>query len=355
VDVLKSFLPRLLLLTLTPLFLCSCQIGYYAHTGYNQMGLLWNRVPVEKALKDPRLSPEQKEKLKLAEAAREFAQKKLGLKSNGNYASFVWLDRDAVTYVVQVAQADALKAYRWKFPFIGKVPYKGFFKKSLAEKEAASFPPEKYDTWIRGVKAYSTLGWFRDPITSPMLTYSDRDLVETIIHELTHTTLYIKSNADFNERLATFVGVEGSKKFYREKEGENSPTVLLIEKEQKDLQAFSEFISAELKDLRAWYQQEDKKEIPLHKKERIQKIQTDFEKRLQPKLSTDLFSDFPKRKLNNAVLLSYETYVSNLSPFQDLYEKLGRDLTRFMREVSKLKDSKTPDADLTSLLVGESP
>ncbi len=269
----------------------------------------------------------------MAQDAKVFAEENIGLTSNGNYSSFVSLDRDAVTYVVQVAYANELKSYKWKFPLVGALPYKGFFKPELAEKEAREFSKEEYDTWIRGVRAYSTLGWFEDPVTSPMLQYREHDLVETIIHELTHTTIFIKGKAEFNERLATFVGSEGAKLFYLHKEGEDSKTKKKIEQEQLDLKLFSEFITKELNDLREWYKVTPASEIQLQKESRIEAIQKRFTEDLEPRLRTDIFNEFPKRKLNNAMLMSYETYISDLSEFEEIYERVGRDLTRLISEI----------------------
>lgn len=314
------------------------------------MKILWNRIPLEKALESDKLSADQKKKLKLADDSKEFAKDRIGLISNGNYSSFVALERDAVTYVVQVAHANELKSYKWNFPFVGKVPYKGYFRKELAEQEAAKFPPHKYDTWVRGVKAYSTLGWFKDPITSPMLTYRETDLVETIIHELVHSTIYIKGQADFNERLATFIGTEGAKIFYAESEGVDSPTKIQIELEQKDLHTFSKFITEEISKLKSWYQNHSNEEIREMKEKRILEIQKGFDARIKPKLKTKIFDHFSTAKLNNAILMSYDTYISDLSEFEDLYNKLERDLPRFVKViVTELKNSKAPSADLKAL------
>ncbi|NCN40749.1 aminopeptidase [bacterium] len=327
----------------------ACQLGYYAHTGYNQGKLLLGRTKIEKALQSGNLNEDQKRKLLVAREAKNFAQDQLGLKSNGNYESFVSLDRDAVTYVVQVAYADQLKSYKWRFPFIGAVPYKGYFNPEAAKKEADQFPETEYDTWVRGVRAYSTLGWFKDPITSPMLSYNEHDLAEVIIHELTHTTIYIKDAPEFNERLATFIGTEGTVQFYRIKEGEESPTGKRIKEEQEDLRKFSTFISKELKDLRAWYGSHEKDKIRKEKQERIREIQKRFSTQLKPELKTNIFDGFPKLKLNNARLLGYETYVSDLSEFQRLFLACNKDLRVFIEKIKSLKDSSNPEADLARL------
>ena len=112
--------------------------------------------------------------------AKAFGEDELGLKQSKNYTSFIQLDEPYVTYIVQAAEAFSLKPYHWHFPFVGDVPYKGYFKKNLAEEEAASLDKNLYDTSIRGVSAYSTLGWFEDSILSSMLRYEDHDLVDGV-------------------------------------------------------------------------------------------------------------------------------------------------------------------------------
>ena len=132
-------------------------------------------------------------------------------KKTKNYSTFVNLHRPYVTYIVSAAPKNELKYYTWYFPIIGSVPYKGYFNEAGANGEARDLASEGYDTYVRGVTAYSTLGWFKDPILSSMLAYSDYDMVNTIIHETVHTTIYIKSNANFNERLASYLGDLGAR------------------------------------------------------------------------------------------------------------------------------------------------
>jgi predicted aminopeptidase len=232
------------------LLLCGCQIDYLAHSAYNQSKILRARKPIEKVLADPAVNEETKRKLRLVLEVKKFAEEKLGLSSNRNYLTYVALDRDSVSYVLQVAPFNELSHYEWDYPIVGKMPYKGFFNKDLAKEEAKKFPEDKWDTYIRGVSAYSTLGWFHDPVLSSMLKYSDHDLVNTIIHETVHANVYIKNHADFNERLAMFLGGVGMKEFYTQKEGIDSKTLKDVANEEVDEKTFSEFISRELDGLK---------------------------------------------------------------------------------------------------------
>ncbi|UOE99762.1 aminopeptidase [Bdellovibrio reynosensis] len=321
-------------------------------SGVGQIKLLNSRVPIDEALKDPKVEEKKKNKLRLAQEARAFAEQELHLAHTKNYTSYVELDQPYVTYVVSAAPRWKLDHYQWSYPFMGKMPYKGYFKEEDAkELEQELQKEEDLDTYLRGVSAYSTLGWFNDPLLSSMLRYDDYDLVNTIIHETVHATLYIKHAADFNERLATFLGNIGAQQFYLKKEGPDSATVKQVQLENEDQKAFSIFISNELKKLEKWYQDlpasdrnEDKRMA------RIKKIQEDFVTELLPKLKTDSYKNFPDYKLNNARLLVYKTYMQDLSEFQKLYDLLGQNYALFIQKCKNLETAKDPNQGLKELI-----
>jgi predicted aminopeptidase len=340
-----AFLSFLLVLT-------GCQMSrYIVSSGYNQMKLLNSRIPLEEALKDDTLSASDKEKLALAQKAREFAEKDLHLKPTKNYTSYVKLDRPYVTYVVSAAPRWELKHHNWSYPFLGKMPYKGFFNEPDAKAEEDDLKKENFDTYMRGVSAYSTLGWFNDPLLSSMLLYKKHDLVNTIIHETVHATLYIKHEADFNERLAVFLGNKGMEMFYLKEEGPESSTLKLVQKENADDKLFSQFISTEIKALEAWY-----KDLPEVQRDesariaRIKSIQEKFKTELQPKLQSQNYSKFADLNLNNARLLVFKTYMQDLGDFEKLYAKVGSDFSRFIEACKSLESSKDPAADLKKML-----
>jgi predicted aminopeptidase len=228
--MLKKFLAA----TTCAFFLSSCQIGYYFSSGINQWKMVNTREPIEVALKKHPFTEEQKNKILLSQKARIFAFEKLKLKETKNYSTYIDLGRPFVTWVVQAAEKWEMKNYEWSYPVVGKMPYKGFFNEADAKEEAEVMREKGYDTYVRGVSAYSTLGWFQDSLLSSMLRYKEHDLVNTIIHEIVHTTIYIKNNADFNEKLAVFIGAKGSEMFYRDLEGEHSKTLELIKNENAD-------------------------------------------------------------------------------------------------------------------------
>lgn len=338
-------LKRALAAALALATLSSCQLGFYLSSGYNQLKLLSQRESIDTLMSSDRLTPEEKAKLELVREARAFAEETLHLRKTDNYTKYVKLDRDSVTYVVTAAEKWRLKPYLWDFLIVGKVPYKGYFNEADAKAEAADRAAEGYDTFTRGVSAFSLLGYLSDPIYSSMLRYKPHDLVNTIIHETVHATVYIGSNADFNERMAVFLGNVGAEMFYTAKEGPASPTVALIRKENADDKIFSEFISRELKDLENWYQNNTSRNES-DRLARIREIQTKFQANEGGKLLSGSYRKFHEQDLNNARLLLYKTYVSDLGDFEALYQKVGRDFGRFIEVAKSFEKSKDPEKAL---------
>lgn len=309
-----------------------------------------SRVPVSEALEDKELNEEQRRKIVLSQKARDFAFQKLKLKETSNYSSFINLHRPYVTWVVQAAYKWEMKTYEWSYPFVGKMPYKGFFNEEDAKEEAKLMESEGYDSYVRGVSAYSTLGWFEDSVLSSMLRYKDHDLVNTIIHEIVHTTLYIKNNAEFNERLAVFIGNKGTEMFYSEYEGPHSKTLETIKNENEDDALFSNFVNMKLSDMKNWYQAHGVEKDENARQQMFDGILLSFQNDLKPKLKTNSYFKFEKEKMNNARMSLYKTYMQNLDDFELIYKKLNSDLLAFIDAMKTLEKSKNPNEDLKKLL-----
>jgi predicted aminopeptidase len=321
--------------------LCGCQMGYIINSGYHQFGILLKKKKFERALQDPRLDEETKRKIRLVADVKKFAEDSLHLTKSRNYDSFVWLDDKYVVYAVTAAPKDALEEYKWDFPIIGTVPYKGFFNKTTAEEEAQEMQKKGYDTSVRGVTAYSTLGWFADPLLSTMTWVDDEYLVETIIHELTHVTLYVKNKSDFNENLATFVGEKGAEEYYKKIEGSNTTRIQKMRDQSYDSKLFSEFINEQLKALDEFYKSKksDPKLVELREVE-FQKIKDIFKKKWLPKMKTKNYEKWADKNLNNAVLISYKTYLKDQSLFVEIFEKT-KAWPEFFAEAKRLGESTT--------------
>jgi len=197
-------------------------IAYGIHQGIGQFHILYNAVPIADLLSDPQYPEEKKEKLRLIQEIREFAIDSLGLNDSDSYKKLYDQEGKPVLWVLTAAQPFELVEYKWYFPFLGALGYKGFFSKEKALVEEEELIIQHYDTDLGPVKAWSTLGYFNDPILSSMLNKSSGGLARLIIHELTHGTLYAKGEDSFNENLATFVGDNGAIVFMKHKYGESS-------------------------------------------------------------------------------------------------------------------------------------
>jgi len=312
----------------TLLFLEGCSLPYLAHVSRGQIQILNRRQKIEEAIEKGKISAEQKKKLELVLEVRKYAIEKLKLKESKSYTKYVDLERDFVAYNLVVCPKDRLDPYTWWFPFVGRVAYLGFFDKDYALRTKKEFEEEGYDTYLRGVSAYSTLGWFDDPIFSTMLAFRDETLANVIIHELTHGTIYRKGETSFNERVATFIGNKGALEFLKEKYGATSQPYRAALDAQADDLLFSKFISEWRKKLDVYYASHQSSEEKIaHRKAQFLKIREDFQK-LKPELKTSSYSYFDRLTFNNAVFVAFGQYYEDLSAFEKVWEKHNQNLLK---------------------------
>jgi predicted aminopeptidase len=183
-----------------------------------QARLLGARRPIADLLADAGAPAELRERLAWIPELRAFASR-LGLEVGEQYTSYVDWPGDRVVTTVVATPPGSLEPHRFWFPIVGRVPYKGYFDRSAAQTEAARLRADGFDVCEVPVRAYSTLGWFDDPVTGPMVRLAEGALFETLLHELVHATVYLPSQADFNEGVASFIGEEGSVRFLAEISG----------------------------------------------------------------------------------------------------------------------------------------
>ena len=171
--------------------LSACSPSYVLRAAYEEGKILWRRQPIAAYIQQPQVNAETQDKLKTVLAVRDYARDVLKLNVGGSYASFSYVDRPDLTYVVIAAPKTELRPYTWWFLIVGNVPYKGYFSKQDAEVEIERLKAKGYDTSLRTSAAFSTLGWFDDPLLSHLLKYDKIGLAELVFHELFHNTLYI--------------------------------------------------------------------------------------------------------------------------------------------------------------------
>ncbi len=309
---------RLTATVLAPILLSGCYAGYIARAAYEEERILWNRKPIDDALARGDLSADVRAKLETVLAVRKFAADKLGENVGGAYESFANVDQGAIIHVVMAAPRDSLEPYTWWFPIVGRVPYRGYFDESDALGEAASLEAEGLDTMVRPAVAFSSLGFFDDPLLTNLLKLDRVELAGVIIHELFHRTYYLASDAMFDESAANYVGSAGAVAFFAATDGESAPSTIaargILESDLK----FARFLLKEQARLLDIYTANlPKEELDKRREAALAAIKADYAA-LAPSLSGLERFDLDKQPLNNAVLVNYMIYFHQLDNFAAL-------------------------------------
>jgi len=321
--------------------LSACSPLYVMRAAYEEGKILWRREPIANFIERPDVASDTQEKLRLVLATRDYARDQLKFNVGGSYASYSYVDRPDLTYVVLAAPKTELRPYTWWFLIVGSVPYKGYFSKKDAEAEIERLKAAGYDTALRTSAAFSTLGWFDDPLLSHLLKYDKVLLSEIVLHELFHNTLYIKGAGAFNESSANFVGHRAAIDFFRDRFGEGSPEhqrALGLWEEEQEFGAFIGEVARELNDL---YGRDIASDDKLRLREEVfARSKAEWLRRIADR-PMHRFRGFGQQPLNNAVLMHYIVYLKDLDIFESLYQACGRNLRRtidVMREAVTKKD-----------------
>src|SRR6266481_5977612 len=193
-----------------------CQtLSFYKQAIKGEYDLLAHRQPIENLIADSSTQTTLKQKLELVQKLRAFADHDLKLPAEGNYTKYVDVHRPYVVWNVEAAPEFSLEPKSWWYPLVGSLEYRGYFSESGARDYAERLKKKGYDVYVGGATAYSTLGWFKDPILNTFVFESEGDLAETIFHELGHQRVFASGDTDFNEAFATTVGQEGARRWLR--------------------------------------------------------------------------------------------------------------------------------------------
>ncbi len=324
-------------------FASGCSVGYVWHVGWGQLDIIRSTVPVERVMSDPATGDDIKGKLRVILEAKQYGEEVIGLKRTDSYTTYVALDRPVAAWNLMAAPKLRLEPVTWWFPIVGRMPYLGYFDKTKAIKKEARLRRKGYDTYLRGAAAYSTLGWFTDPVFGPLLRYDIPTLVNVTIHEMTHTTVFLKGRVAYNEGMALFVGNRGSLDFLSAKYGPDSRYVRAERNNIHNDRVFSAFLQRLHDKLRKLYDSDLPDAEKLKEREKIF-TQSKEEFRGLP-FRGAAYGSFLERDLNNAAILSRSIYYVDLDMYRELYETLGGDLRKTMDFFKTLDKRKVDDPE----------
>ncbi len=306
---------------------CS-HIRYLWQAGMGQWSIYNHERPIEEAISDPRTPEKIREQLQWIGEIKKFVETELGVKATSNYTTYSDIKRPYVVWSLTSAQKYELKLNSWSFPIVGSFPYLGFFNKEMAEEWQKKEIEKGMDTSLRGVTAYSTIGYLRDPILSSMLTKKKADLVNLIFHETTHSQVYIKGEGAFNEQIASYIGDYGERYWIEKTFGLESAEYKNWTEERKDRRLFGKKMVEFAERLKTLFTQivNDSEEIKNKKKSKMyQEFQNELlDEKKSPFLTSGwkkyISSRFVPEFNNNALLLAHLTYEDNQEVFDYLYD-----------------------------------
>jgi predicted aminopeptidase len=324
---------KALLIICASLMLSGC---YYTHLAQGEFDLLSKREPITEILKDDTRDPALKHRLQKILDARAYASRTLKLPDNGSYTQYADVQRDAVLWNVFATSELSLEPLQHCFVFVGCVAYRGYFDQQQAQDEASSLKAQGYDVYVGSVPAYSTLGWFDDPVINTMMHWSDEFLISTVFHELAHQQLYVKGDTAFNESFASFVGQEGLRQYLRSIHAQSEAET----KRQQHEARFIRLILDARERLSALYKTRLAPEAMRQRKQqefaRLRKSYSAL--RAHDWKNFSAYDHWFDTELNNARLLPFGLYDEWVPAFASLYREQRQDWTAFYVAAKKLTE-----------------
>ncbi len=338
----------LLLLIAAPVLGGCATLQWYGQAARGQMELLTQRQDIEHLLADDRLSPDRRRKLETVLDVREFAIHELGLPDNGSYRTLVDLDRPYVLWNVVAAPEFSVQPRTWCYPLVGCLAYRGWFRHASAERSARRLAERGLDVRIRPVAAYSTLGRFADPVTSPMLAHDPIGLAGLVLHELAHQQLFVAGDSRFSEAFATAVERAGLERWLIARG--RLDALRRLSRERQLASEFVELLLEARSDLAALYSGAlDEHAMRTAKHQRLAALSRAV-RQLAERHRTGRFDRWLADEPNNADLALVATYEDGTRAFAALLAEYDGDFGRFLRAAKRLskQSAETREAFLNS-------
>ena len=306
---------------------------YVTRAAWEEAKILAGRRNIVALVNDSTLSHDIRAKLGIVVAAREYAVGTLGLSGGESFTTYSQLPRDTLVLVLSAARRDTLVGYTWWFPVVGRFPYKGFFDFDQAQRTAAAMRLAGYDTYLRPASAFSTLGWFNDPLLSTTLRQDSLGLANTVIHELVHNTLFVRGRVAFNESFASFVGARGAADFFRARGHDRAARAVERQwADQKLLGSFWATMAYKIDSLFAIPGRDSLQRIAA-RDSLYDRMRTVLLRDLSPQMPTISRAGLEHLQLDNASLLARRVYSSDLWLFDEVHRRLGGTLRQTIEHV----------------------
>ena len=323
--------PALLAILLAAMaFFPSCQtFHFYGQAVGGQFEILRKSRPIPQVAADPATSTNLRRQLATVERIRSFATTNLSLPGGKSFGKYADLGREHVVWVVYATPELSLQPKTWTYPIVGKMDYRGFFHKQDADKLAGELRRDGYDVYIGGVNAYSTLGWFHDPVLNTFVGYTDIQLAETIFHELTHRKVFRRGDTIFNESLASVVAEEGVKRWLQQqgKTGELRKYHALLVRRRE----FDRDIDLTRRKLEALYASSQPDAVKRRGKAAIlAKLRDEF-RELHHRWGGRGLESWLTEDINNGHIVSLKIYSVRMPEFRALLAQTNGDFARFFQ------------------------
>ena len=328
-------------------YVASEDVRYLTRAGIEQTLILQKRRPIERLVADPKLDAATRDYLKLVLAVRAHAVE-LGLDAGKTYTTYSDIGRDTLLLVLSASPKTCICPVTWKYPIVGRIPYKGFFDLPRAQQESDKLLAKGYDTYLRPAAAYSTLGWFEDPLLSTAMVKDSVELAATVFHEIAHNTLYVKSATPFNESFAQLVGYRATEEFFRGR----GDSVLADRARDRwaDEIVLAEFYRALLDRLEVFYATKPAADSLQAGRVAIARWARDqLEGPLGRQLRLMRVGRLAERPINNAALVGVRLYRTHLDWFDRWYDRHDHSVRAGVAALKQLMDGAVGDSAFARL------
>ncbi|MEX3008188.1 aminopeptidase [Hoeflea sp. TYP-13] len=327
-------------MTVTAIFLSAMQgcssLSYYTQSLNGHISLVSAAKPVDKLLNDPSREQGLREQLKQARDIRQFAIDELALPDNESYRSYVDTGREYVTWAVFAAPEFSLAVHTWCFPAVGCVPYRGYFSEKAAVKFAQGVRTQGFDVYVGGVPAYSTLGWFDDPLLNTMFRRGETYLAGVVFHELSHQRVYVQDDSEFNEAFAVAVEQSGTTAWLRHRS--DRAALRRYNAMQKRNDDFLALIAETREELAIIYSSKDSDaQKRVAKAAAIERLRARYRRMKEGRWNGyDGYDHWFSEPINNAKLATVSVYNDLLPAFSNLLVICSGDYERFYKAVERI-------------------